>query len=111
MHVLTKGRDGLKRQGVAVAGDLSTRQQSIIKQYRNDGIRACYKGNQPVVGGRLQPRPQNGRNNNAGRGGCGSHRSRSSPSPSYSDVAQRSSIGGNPAGVTSTSTSGKSNTI
>ena len=40
MHVLTKGRDGLKRQGVAVAGDLTTRQQSIIKQYRNDGIRS-----------------------------------------------------------------------
>ena len=37
MHVLTRGRDGLKRQGVAVAGDLITRQQSIIKQYRNDG--------------------------------------------------------------------------
>ena len=37
MHVLTKRRDGLKRQGVAVAGDLTTRQQSIIKQYRNDG--------------------------------------------------------------------------
>ena len=110
MHVLTNGRDGLKRQGVAVAGDLTTRQQSIIKQYRNDGIQAYYKGNQLVVGGRLQPRPQNGRNNNAGRGGCGSHRSRSPPSPGYSDVAQRSSIGGNPADVTSTSTSGKSNT-
>ena len=38
MHVLTKGRDGLKRQGVAVAGDPTTRQQSVIKQYRNDGI-------------------------------------------------------------------------
>ena len=110
MHVLTKGRDGLKRQGVAVAGGLTTRQQSIIKQYRNDGIRAYYKGNQLVVGGRLQPRPQNGRNNNAGRGGCGSHRSRSPPSPGYSDVAQRSSVGGNSADVTSTSASGKSNT-
>ena len=52
MHVLTKGRDGLKRQGVAAAGDLTTRQQSIIKQYRNDGIRAHYKGSQLVVGGR-----------------------------------------------------------
>ena len=94
MHVLTKGRDGLKRQGVAVAGDLTTRQQSIIKQYRNHGIRAYYKGNQLVVGARLQPRPQNERKNNAGRGGCGSHRNRSPPSPGYSDVAQRSSVGG-----------------
>ena len=110
MHVLIKGRDGLKRQGVAVAGDLTTRQQSIIKQYRNDGIRAYYKGNQLVVDGRLQPRPQNELNNNSGRGGCGSHRSRPPPSPSCSDVAQRSSIRGNPADVTSMSTSGKSNT-
>ena len=31
MHVLTKRRNGLKRQGVAVTGDLTTRQQSIIK--------------------------------------------------------------------------------
>ena len=37
-----------------MAGDLTTRQQSIIKQYRNDGIRAYYKGNQLAVGGRLQ---------------------------------------------------------
>ena len=31
MHLLTRRRDGLKRQDIAVAGDLTTRQQSIFK--------------------------------------------------------------------------------
>ena len=114
MHLLTKRRDGLKRQGIAVAGDLTTRQHSIIKQYRDDGIRAYYKGNQLVVGGQLRPRLQNGRNHGDVGGGGGGDRgtqaSQSLPSPSYSGVTQSSAVDRNATDVTSASTSGRSNT-
>ena len=112
MHLLTKRRDGLKRQGIAVAGDLTTRQHSIIKQYRDDGIRAYYKGNQLVVGGQLRPRLQNGRNHDDVGGGGGGNRgtpaSQSPPPPSYSEVSQRSAADRNASNVTSASTSGRS---
>ena len=40
MHVLTKGRDGLKRQGVAVAGDLNTsaKHHQAAPQRRHPGV-------------------------------------------------------------------------
>ena len=40
MDILTKGREQLKRKGVRVAGDLTTRQQKVIKGYRDKGQRA-----------------------------------------------------------------------
>ena len=80
--MLTKGSGGLKRQGIAVAGDLTTHQRNITKQYPDDGIRAYYKGNQLVVGGRLQLRLQNGRNHDdTGGGGGGGRGTPASQSP------------------------------
>ena len=40
MHVLTKGRDGLKRQGIAVAGDLNTsaKHHQAVPQRRHPGV-------------------------------------------------------------------------
>ena len=57
MAVLTKGRDGLKRKGVRVAGDLTSKQQANIQEQRNRGMHAYYKGNRLVVAGPLQRRP------------------------------------------------------
>ncbi|KAL8560812.1 hypothetical protein ACOMHN_064097 [Nucella lapillus] len=56
LHVLTKGKEGLKREGIAVAGDLTSRQQGVIRQYRSEGVRAYYKGNKLAVGERFPPR-------------------------------------------------------
>ena len=99
-----KRRDGLERHCIAVAGDLTTRQQNITKQYRDDGIRAYYKGNQLVVGGRLRPRLQIGRKqDDAGEGGGRGTQASQFPSfPIYSEVAQRSAIDGNATDVTTT---------
>ena len=59
MDILTKGKQQLKRKGVKVAGDLTTRQQKVIKDYRDRGQRAYYKGNKLVVVGPLPPRGWN----------------------------------------------------
>ena len=59
MDVLTKGREGLKKKGVSVAGDLTTRQQATIQEHRNRGLRAYYKGNRLVIDGPLQHHPLN----------------------------------------------------
>ena len=59
MDILTKGREGLKKKGVTVAGDLTTKQQNTIQEHRNRGLRAYYKGNRLVVAGPLQHRPLN----------------------------------------------------
>ena len=40
MDIQTKGREQQKRKGVRVAGDLTTRQQKVIKGYRDKGQRA-----------------------------------------------------------------------
>ena len=40
MDIQTKGREQLKRKSVRVAGDLTTRQQKVIKGYRDKGQRA-----------------------------------------------------------------------
>ena len=59
MDILTKGKQQLTRKGVRVAGDLTTRQQKVIKDYRGRGQRAYYKGNKLVVAGPLPPRRWN----------------------------------------------------
>ena len=59
MDILTKGKQQLKRKGVWVAGDLTTRQQKVIKDYRDRGQRAYHKGNKLVVAGPLPPRRWN----------------------------------------------------
>ena len=51
MDILTKGRQQLK--------DLTTRQQKVIKDYRDRGQPAYYKGNKLVVAGPLPPRRWN----------------------------------------------------
>ena len=56
MAVLTKGREGLKRKGVRVAGDLTRKQQANIQEQRDRGMHAYYKGNRLVVAGPLQRR-------------------------------------------------------
>ena len=56
MAVLTKGGEGLKRKGVRVAGDLTSKQQANIQEQRNRGMHAYYKGNRLVVAGPLQRR-------------------------------------------------------
>ena len=57
MAVLTRGREGLKRKGVRVAGDLTSKQQANIQEQRSRGMHAFYKGNRLVVAGPLQRRP------------------------------------------------------
>ena len=59
MDILTKGREGLKKKGVTVAGDLTTKQQNIIQEHRHRGLRAYYRGNKLVVAGPLPSRPLN----------------------------------------------------
>ena len=54
MGVLTKGRKALKKKGLTVAGVLTTKQQNTIREYREIGLRAYYKGNRQVVAGPLQ---------------------------------------------------------
>ena len=49
MDVLTKGKVALKAKGVAVAGDLTRRQQATIELHRSKGKRAYYRGNKLVV--------------------------------------------------------------
>ena len=65
MAVLTKGRVGLNRKGVRVAGDLTSKQQ----EQRNRGMHAYYKGNRLVVAGPLQRRPalQRGQRRHSGQ--------------------------------------------
>ena len=59
MDILTKGTQQLKQKGVRVAGDLTTRQQKVIKDYRDRGQRAYSKDNKLVVAGSLPPRRWN----------------------------------------------------
>ena len=68
MAVLTKGREGLKRKGVRVAGDLTSKQQANIQEQRDRGMHAYYKGNRLVVAGPLQHRPalQRGQHRHSG---------------------------------------------
>ena len=65
-----------------------------------------------MVGGRLRPRLQNGRDHDdaGGGGGCGTPASQTPSSPSYSEVAQRSAVDRNATDITFASTSGRSNT-
>ena len=69
MAVLTKGREGLKRKGVRVASDLTSKQQANIQEQRNRGMHAYYKGNRLVVAGPLQRRPalQRGQRRHSGQ--------------------------------------------
>ena len=99
MHVLTKGRDGLKRQGIAAAGDLTTRQQISSSSIVTTASE--------LTGGRLRPRPQNGRNHAdaEGEGRLGTQASQSPPFPSYSKVTQMSAVDRYATDVSSTSTS------
>ena len=59
MDVLTKGREALKKKGLTVAGDPTTKQQNTIREHRQRGLRAYYKGNRLVVAGPLQYHPLN----------------------------------------------------
>ena len=59
MGILTKGRKALKKKGLTVAGDLTTKQQNTIREYRERGLRAYHKGNRQVVAGPLQYHPIN----------------------------------------------------
>lgn len=63
MAVLTKGRDALKKKGINVAGDLTTRQHDQIRIHREKGLRAYYKGNKLVVAGPLQDANRNDNRN------------------------------------------------
>lgn len=65
MDILMKGRPALKRKGIQVAGDLTSRQQAEVRRHRDIGERAFYRGNKLVVEGALQqPRSNNGSSNN-----------------------------------------------
>nr|KAG5693369.1 hypothetical protein BaRGS_015656 [Batillaria attramentaria] len=72
MDVLSKGREALRRQGIAVSADLTTSQSQTLRKYRNDGINAYYKGDKLVVGGPLRGRgrhaDQGSGDNNIGDG-------------------------------------------
>nr|KAG5712679.1 hypothetical protein BaRGS_029734 [Batillaria attramentaria] len=72
MDVLTKGREALRRKGIAVSADLTTSQSQTLRKYRKDGINAYYKGDKLVVGGPLRGRgrhaDQDSGDNNIGDG-------------------------------------------
>ena len=71
MDILMKGRSALKRKGIQVAGDLTSRQQAEVKRHRDIGERAFYRGNKLVVEGPLQQQRGNNsssNNNNNDRG-------------------------------------------
>nr|KAG5701746.1 hypothetical protein BaRGS_004348 [Batillaria attramentaria] len=72
MNVLTKGREALRRKGIAVSADLTTSQSQTLRKYRNDGINAYYKGDKLVVGGPWRGRgrhvDQDSGDNNIGDG-------------------------------------------
>ncbi|PVD27797.1 hypothetical protein C0Q70_12970 [Pomacea canaliculata] len=53
IDIVRVAREKLRAKGVSVASDLTERQQSIIKCYRNSGVRAFYRGDRLVVGGPL----------------------------------------------------------
>nr|KAG5708595.1 hypothetical protein BaRGS_033016 [Batillaria attramentaria] len=55
MDILSKGRDKLRAKGIAVASDLTERQNSIVQGYRRDGIHAYYIGSRLVSDNRFEP--------------------------------------------------------
>ena len=59
IDVLTKGREALKKKGLTVAGDPTTKQQKPIREHRERGLRAYFKGNRLVVTGPLHYHPIN----------------------------------------------------
>lgn len=67
LEVLTTGREALRRKNITVAADLTTRQQNIIQEHRDRGLKAYYRGNKLVVDGPLQQRHYN-RSSSFGRG-------------------------------------------
>ena len=50
MAILTKGKEGLKRKGVRVAGDLISKQQANIQEQRNRGMHALIQRKSPSGG-------------------------------------------------------------
>ena len=91
MDVLTKGREALKKKGLTVAGDPTTKQQKPIREHRERGLRAYYKGNRLVVTGPLQYHPIN-RGSFADAARRGSSRGRFNPGDGRHTACQQ----GNP---------------
>ena len=53
MDILRKGREVLKKKGVTVAGDPTTKQQNVMPEHRERRLHAHYKGNRLVVAGHV----------------------------------------------------------
>ena len=70
MEVLAKGREKLREKGVKVAGDLTTRQKRIIKDHRDRGLHAHFKGDKLIVTGPINREPGSNTSHEDRRGGA-----------------------------------------
>ena len=59
MDILRKGWEVLKKKGVTVAGDPTTKQQNVMPEHCERRLHAYYKGNRLVVAGPVQYHPLN----------------------------------------------------
>jgi hypothetical protein len=56
LAILSSGRDALKKKGIKVAGDLTTRQRAVLKEHREKGMYAFYRAGKLIVAGPLRTR-------------------------------------------------------
>ena len=54
MAIISSGREALKKKGVKVAGDLTTRQRAAVKEHRDKGMHAYFKAGKLIVSGPLR---------------------------------------------------------
>lgn len=54
MAIINSGREALKKKGIRVAGDLTTRQRAVLKEHRDRGMHAFYKAGKLIVTGPLR---------------------------------------------------------
>ncbi|KAL8573640.1 hypothetical protein ACOMHN_007193 [Nucella lapillus] len=54
MDIINSGREALKKKGIKVASDLTTRQRAVLKDHRDRGLHAYYKAGKLIVTGPLR---------------------------------------------------------
>ncbi|KAL8561788.1 hypothetical protein ACOMHN_010722 [Nucella lapillus] len=56
MDIINSGREALKKKGIKVASDLTTRQRAVLKEHRDRGLHAYYKAGKLIITGPLRTR-------------------------------------------------------
>ncbi|KAL8564886.1 hypothetical protein ACOMHN_003732 [Nucella lapillus] len=56
MDIINSGGAALKKKGIKVASDLTTRQRAVLKEHRDRGLHAYYKAGKLTVTGPLRTR-------------------------------------------------------